>query len=93
MRVAHLAFDLRARHQRRHRVHHHHVDRPAAHQRLGDLQRLLPGVRLRDVQVVHVHPTALRIARVQRVLHVDEGGNAAPLLSLGDDVLAQGGLA
>src|SRR3972149_598724 len=53
------------RHQRRHAVHHHHFHRPAPHQRLGDLQRLLPRVRLRDVQVVHVHPALRRIPRVQ----------------------------
>ena len=50
--VAHLALDLRARHQGRHRVDHQvHVDGAAAHQHLGDLQGLLAVVRLRHQQV------------------------------------------
>jgi hypothetical protein len=54
MAVAHLAFELGARHQGRDRVDHQHVDRARAHQRVGDLQRLLAGVGLADQQVVDV---------------------------------------
>ena len=46
--IAHLAFDLRARHQRRDGVDHDQVDSAAAHERLCDLQRLLAVVRLTD---------------------------------------------
>ena len=46
--VAHLTLDLRPGHQRRHRVHHNHVNGVGTHQGLGDLQRLLAGVRLGD---------------------------------------------
>lgn len=40
--VAHLAFELRARHQRRHRVDHHDVKRTRADQHVGDLECLFP---------------------------------------------------
>ena len=46
LHVAHLAFKLGARHESGHRVDHQHVDRAGAHQRVGDFQRLLAGVRL-----------------------------------------------
>src|SRR5438093_3726850 len=55
VRVAHLALDLRARHQGRHRVDHHHVHRARAHQVVGDLEGFLAGVGLSDVQVGDVH--------------------------------------
>ena len=44
--IAHFAVDFRLRHQGRHRVDDHHVQRAAAHQGFGDFQRLLAGVRL-----------------------------------------------
>src|SRR6476646_6599071 len=52
--VAHLAFDFRLRRERGDRVDHHHVDRVRTHQHVGDLERLLAGVRLREQQVVDV---------------------------------------
>jgi len=91
--VTHVPLDLRTRHQRRHAVNHHHVHSSAAHQRLGDLQRLLPRVRLRDVELIDVHARALCILRIERMLHVDIGAHATQALRLGDDVLRQGGLA
>ena len=91
--VAHLAFELGARRQRRDRIDHQHVDRAGAHQRVGDLQRLLAGVGLRDQQVVEVDAELAGIDRVERVLGVDEGADAAVLLRLGDDVQRQRGLA
>ena len=53
--VAHLAFDLGARDQRRHGVDHDDVHRVGPNQQLADLQRLLAGVGLRDKQFVDVH--------------------------------------
>ena len=93
MGVAHLALDLRPGHQGRHGVHHDHVDGVGAHQSLGDFQGLLAGVRLADQQAVHVHAQVAGVNRVQGVLHVNEGGVAAPLLALGNAVQRQGGLA
>ena len=84
VRLAHLALDLGLGRQRRHRVDDHDVDRAGAHQHVGDLQRLLAVVGLRDQQLVHVHAELARVVRVERVLGVDEGGGAAQLLHLGD---------
>ena len=72
------------RRQRRHRVDDDHVDRAGAHQHVGDLERLLAGVRLRDQQFVDVDAELLGVGRVERVLGVDEGRRAAELLHLGD---------
>jgi len=91
--VAHLTFDLGARDQRRDAVQHDDVQRATAHQRLGDLQRLLGRVGLGNVQVLDVDADPRRVARIERVLHVDERADAAALLGLGDGVQADRGLA
>src|SRR5690606_34973160 len=90
--VAHFTLKLRARHQRRDAVQHDHINRAAANQRVGDLQRLLAGIRLGDVEVVHIHAEPLRVDRVERVLHVDERAHAAHPLRLSDGVQAEGRL-
>ena len=92
-RVAHVAVDLGPGHQRRHGVDDDDVDGVGAHQRLGDLQRLLARVRLGDQQLVDVDAELLGVDRVERVLGVDEGGDAAQLLRLRDHVQGQRGLA
>ena len=89
VRIAHVAFNLSARHQGGDRVDHDHIERAGAHQRLRDLQRLLAGVGLRDEQVIQVDATALGLERVEGMLGVDVGRDAAHLLGLGDDVLCQ----
>ena len=91
--VAHLAFDLGARHQRRHAVDDDDVDGVGADERLGDLQRLLAGVRLRDEEVVDLDAAGGGVGRVEGVLDVDVGSGAAYLLRFGDDVLGERGLA
>ena len=48
--VAHLAFDLGLRHERRDRVDDDDVDAARAHQHVGDFEPLLAGVGLRDQQ-------------------------------------------
>ncbi len=93
MRIAHLAFDLGLGRQRRYRVDHHHVYRPRAHQHVGNLERLLAGIRLRHQQVVDLHAELLRVGRIERVLGIDEGSGAAELLRLGDRLQRQGRLA
>ena len=60
VRVAHVAFDFGARHQRGDRVDHDHIDRTRANQRLDDLQRLLTGIRLRDQEVIEVDTAGAR---------------------------------
>ena len=93
MAVAHLAFELGARHQRRDRIDDQHVDRAGAHQRVGDLERLLAGIGLRNQQIVDIDAELPGIGRVERVLGVDEGAGAAALLRLGDDMQRQRRLA
>ena len=91
--VAHLAFDFGLRHQRRDRVDDDDVDAAGAHQHVGDFERLLAGVRLRDEQVADIDAELAGVDRIERVFGVDEGGGAAGLLHLGDDLQAQRGLA
>ena len=69
------------------------VDAAGADERLGDLERLLAGVGLADEQLVDVDAAGAGVAGIERVLDVDEGGDAALALGLGDDVLADRGLA
>ena len=68
-------------------------ERARADQELGDLERLLAGVGLRDEQLVDVDADPLRVGRVHRVLGVDEGADAAAALGLGDHVVDEGRLA
>ena len=93
LRLAHLAFDFRPRHQRRHRIDHQHVDRPRLHQGLGDLERLLAVVGLRDEQVLDDDAKLARVSRVKCVLGVDEGADAAALLRFRDTFERERGLA
>ena len=78
--VAHLAFELGARHQRGDRIDHQHVDRTRAHQRVGDLERLLAGIGLGNEQIVDIDAELAGIDRIERVLGIDEGADAALLL-------------
>ena len=88
VRVAHLAFDLGLGRQRRDRVDDDDVDRAGAHQHVGDLERLLAGVRLRDQQILHVHAELRGVDRIERVLGVDERRGAAGALRFGDHLQA-----
>ena len=85
-RVAHVAVELGARHQRRDRVDDDHVHGVGAHEGLRDLERLLAGVGLGDQELVGVDAEVLRVDRVERVLGIDEGGDPPEALRLGDDV-------
>src|SRR3954468_7440117 len=93
MGVAHLALDLGLRRQRGDRVDRDHVERAGSDQQLGDLERLLAGVRLRDEQLVDVDADPLRVRGVHRVLGVDEGADPAAPLGLCDHVVDERRLA
>ena len=93
MLIAHLAFDFSLRRERRDRIDHDDIDRAGAHQHVGDLQRLLAGIRLRHQQVVDLDPQLLRIHRIERVLGIDKCRGAAMALRRGDDGQSQRGLA
>ena len=90
--VAHLALDLGARHERRDGVDDDEVDRAGAHEHVGDLERLLTGVGLRHEERVDVDAELLGVLGVERVLRVDEGGDAAGALRVGDRVQGERGL-
>ena len=93
LHVAHLALELGLGRQSGDRIDHQHIDRAGAHQRVGDLERLLAGVRLGDQQILEIDAELPRIDRVERMLGIDEAANAAALLRLGDDVQSERGLA
>src|SRR5262249_5607491 len=87
--VAPLALELRARHQGRHRIDDQNVDRAGAHQRVGDFQRLLAGVRLRNQKIVDIDAELARIDRIERMFGIDESADAALFLRLGQAMQSQ----
>jgi hypothetical protein len=75
------------------RVDDDDVQRAGPDEHVGDLQRLLPGVRLGHEQRVGVDAERLGVRRVERVLRVDERRDAAGRLRLRDGVQRHGRLA
>src|SRR3712207_4217730 len=71
----------------------HRVEGAGADGGVGDLGGLLAVVGLGEVEVLEVHADGLGVGRVEGVLGVYEGGEAAGLLGLGDDVQGEGRLA
>src|SRR5207248_1774973 len=86
MVVSHLAFDLRARDERRDRIDDDQIDRAATDQCFRDFQGLLASVWLRDEQLLDLHAELLRVPDVERVLRVDESRAPALRLHLRDGV-------
>ena len=93
MAVAHVAVDLGLRNKRRHRVDDYDVERAGLRELLADRERLLAAVRLGDDEVVEIDADLLRVARIKRVLRVDERRDPARLLRVRDDVEREGRLA
>ena len=91
--VAHLALDLGAWHERRHRVDDDDVQGAGADEHVGYLERLLTGVGLGHQQAIGVDAELLRVAGVEGMLRVDERRDAARLLRVGDRVQRDRGLA
>ena len=92
MAVTHLAFDLRTRYQRGHRVDDQDVDGSRPDQHVGDLERLLTGVGLAHQQGVGIHAEVLGVLGVECVLGVDERRDTAGGLGVGHRVQGDGGL-
>ena len=86
MAVAHLAVEFSLGNQRRDRVHYQNIDCARADQGFGDFERLFTVVGLGDQQVIHVHAQFFGVTRIKSVLGIDEGGHAAGLLSLRNDL-------
>ena len=93
VRVAHFAVELGLGHQCGHRIDHQHIDSIRADKSFDDFERLLAVVRLRDEQVVGVHSQLLGVGRVEGVLGIHEGRQAAILLGFRDDLERDGGFA
>jgi hypothetical protein len=91
--VAHLAVELGLGDEGGDGVEDDDVDRVGADERLHDVERVFAGVGLGDEEIVEVHADHLGVFRIERVLDVDEGGEAALALGLGDDAQAEGRLA
>ena len=83
--VADLSFELLFGDERRDRIEDNNVERIGTNQGLDNPERFLAGTRLRDEQIIHVHAEPAGVLRIERVLHIDEGGEAAALLRLRDD--------
>ena len=93
MGIAHLTLDFRLRHQRGDRIDHQNVDRVGTDQRIADVQRVLTAVRLRNQQIVDVDADLLRVARINRMLRVDDRALAAFGLRIRDHMQTDCGLA
>src|SRR5690606_20340543 len=89
---SHLTLQLSLRHQSRHGVNHNDVDRSRTDQVLGNLQRLLPVVRLGDQQVFGVNTEFFGVAFVKSMFRIDERSQATGLLSFGYAVQGKSGL-
>jgi hypothetical protein len=70
--VAHVPLDLGLGDEGRDRVDDDDVDRAGADEHVGDLERLLAVVGLRDEELVRLDAELARVGRVERVLGVDE---------------------
>ena len=83
---AHVALQLGLGHERRHGVHHDHVQGIGARQGFANGQGLLAAIRLRHQQVIEVHTQLASVLRVERVLRINEGTHTPSLLGIGDHV-------
>ena len=93
MRVSDIALQLFFGNERRDRIDDDNVDRVGFDEHFGDTHGLFAAGRLADQKGFEVDAQALRPARIERVFGVDEGGDSAGFLGLGDDMKRQGCLA
>ena len=93
MRVAHVAFELCLGHEGRDRVDDDDIDRIRAYEHLGDVERLLAGIRLGNQQRIEIDAKRPGVLWIEGVFDVDEGRGPAGLLRFGDDVQCEGRLA
>ena len=73
MGIAHLTFKFRLWHQSGDRVDNYDIDSARAHQRIGNFQRLLTGIRLRDEQFIKLNTQLLGVDRIKRMFSIDKG--------------------
>ena len=89
MAVTHVAFDFRARNEGGDGVDDDDVEGAGADEHVHDFQGLLAGVRLGDQERVGVDAELGGVFGIEGVLGVDEGGDAAVALRVGDGVRAR----
>ena len=77
VRVAHLAFDFGLWRKCCDGVDDENVDRARAHEHVGNFESLLAGVGLRHEKCIDIDAELLRVFRIEGVLRIDEGSNAA----------------
>ena len=93
VRVAHLAFDLGARHERGHRVDHDTSTPPERTSVSAISSACSPVSGWETSRSSTLTPQARGVAGIERVLGVDEGARRRRALRLGDDVQAERRLA
>ena len=86
-------FQFRLGHQRGDGVNDNDIQRVGAGEGFADGQGFLAAVGLGNQQIVQVDAQFLGVGRVQRVLGVNERGQPAGLLGVGDDMEHEGGFA
>ena len=91
MGIAHLAFNLSLGYQCRYTINYDDINRPAPDQGFGDFKGLLPGIGLRNKQVINIDPAVGCVVGVQSMLGVNIGNRASQFLRFGNYVLGQGG--
>ena len=84
--ITHLPFNLGDWHEGRDRVDDDDVDGATPRQLLGDLKRLLSGVRLRQEEMIEIDAQCAGVRGVERVLGVDERCDPIAPLHLSDHV-------
>jgi hypothetical protein len=68
------------------------VDRVGADERLHDVEGVFTGIGLGDEQVIEIYPDDAGVFRVECMFDVDEGGEPAFFLGLGDHAQTEGRL-
>src|ERR1019366_694524 len=91
--VAHLAVELGLGDEGGDGIEHDDIDAVGADERLHDVERVLAAIGLGNEEIVEVHADDAGVFRIEGVLDVNEGGEAALFLRLGDDAETEGGLA
>ena len=93
MRIAHFTIEFLLRHQGRHRVDDDNIDGVALDQHLGDVHRFFAAAGLADEQRFQVDAQLFGPSGIERMLGIDEGGDATGTLRPGNRVQCQRGFA
>ena len=84
--VRHFALDFSAWRECRDRVDDDEIDRTRSNEVVGDFERLLAVVGLRDQEIFGIHAEVFRVELVESMLRVHDGTNAASFLAFCDGV-------